>query len=469
MKITVMRNTSLVALLFVACSGLYAQGGTGANSLRWISSTEKEAWKEMPMESLDTSVNNPAALIRLDAKTAYQRMDGFGSCFNELGWEALQALDEPTREKALRDLFAPDGANFTLGRMPIGANDFSLDWYSLDETPDDYALKNFSIDRDRRTLIPFIHAAMKYQPALGVWAVPWSPPSWMKTNGAYKGGGMKDDPQTLASYALYFSKFVQAYRREGVRLYAVMPQNEPKFADNAYPQAVWSGELMHLFIRDYLAPRFKQDKVSIEIWEGTIVSKTLDAYIQPVLDDPKTNPLITGIAYQWDGREAFSATHEHYPEKKLMQSEAECCDGEDSWLQGLTTFSKMIDDTNHFAGSYFFWNTVLNEETKSHWGWHQNSLLTVDRGTRTVRYNPEFYSMKHFSANVLPGAQRIAVSGGPFKQIVAFRNPSGSQVLEFENESGDTKEATIQSNGKYYRMLVPAQSMNSVVVPAEKQ
>jgi glucosylceramidase len=468
MKIMMMRNKSLVACLLFASSLLCAQSGSEAKAVRWISSTEKAAWKQMPVEPIASSTSNPDALIRLDAKTAYQQMDGFGSCFNELGWEALQALDEPAREKALRDLFAPDGANFTLARMPIGANDFSLDWYSLDETPGDYALKNFSIDRDRKTLIPFIHAAMKYQPRLGVWAVPWSPPSWMKTNGAYKGGGMKDDPQTLASYALYFSKFVQAYRKEGVRLYAVMPQNEPKFADNSYPQAVWSGELMHLFIRDYLAPRFKQDKVSIEIWEGTIVSKTIDAYIQPVLDDPKTNPLITGIAYQWDGREAFSATHEHYPEKKLMQSEAECNDGENSWLQGLGTFSKIIDDTNRFAGSYFFWNTVLNEDTKSHWGWPQNSLLTVDRRTRAVRYNPEFYSMKHFSANVLPGAWRISVNGGPFKEIVAFRNPSGSQVLEFENESIEAKEATILSKGKVYRMMVPAQSMNSVILPAEK-
>ena len=191
----------------------------------------------------------------------------------------------------MQSLFAPTGANFTLGRAPIGANDFATGWYSYDETPNDFALTHFSIDHDRQTLIPFIHAAMRYQPSLGIWAVPWSPPTWMKTNGAYKGGEMKDDPQTLASYALYFSKYIQAYRAEGINLYAVMPQNEPRYNNNVYPQAVWSGALMDTFLRDYLVPRLQQDKLSIQVWQGTIVNENLADYILPVLGDPAPRPL----------------------------------------------------------------------------------------------------------------------------------------------------------------------------------
>ena len=51
---------------------------------------------------------------------------------------------------------------------PIGANDFSLGWYSLNETPGDYAMQDFGIARTRDCLIPFIKAAMKYQPKLGI-------------------------------------------------------------------------------------------------------------------------------------------------------------------------------------------------------------------------------------------------------------------------------------------------------------
>ncbi len=468
MNLLYRHSYGLIACFALLAPLIHAQGSTASESIRWISSTQAEPWKEMPLEAIPTAEKDlRTAAIQLNDRNAYQQIDGFGGCFNDLGWQALLALDAPDRERALQALFSPEGANFTLGRAPIGANDFATGWYSYDETPGDYELKDFSIDHDRQTILPFMHAAMKYQPGLGVWSVPWSPPSWMKTSGSYKGGEMKDDAKTLASYALYFSKYVRAYRKEGINLYAVMPQNEPKYNNNVYPQAVWSGKLMDAFVRDYLAPRLKQDRVKVEIWQGTIVNETLDDFILPVLDDPKTNPLITGIAYQWGGQQAMSATHERYPTKKMMQSETECNNGDDTWEQGLTTFGRIIDDMNHFSNSYFFWNIALNEESKSTWGWRQNSLLTVNRSTKQVHYNPEFYSMKHFSANVLPGAKRISVSGGPFPLIAAFRNPLGTKVLEFENDTEKTVTATIESGGKLYPLQVPAKSMNTVTIPAE--
>ncbi len=402
----------------------------------------------------------------MDERTKYQTIDGFGGCFNDLGWQALEILEPSIREATLKQIFSKDGANFTLGRAPMGANDFSTEWYSFDETPGDYGMEHFSIDHDRQTLLPFLHAAMKYQPNLGVWSVPWSPPTWMKTNGAYKGGFMKDDPKIYASYALYFSKYVQAYRKEGIRLYAVMPQNEPKWNNNVYPQASWTGAQMNVFLRDYLVPQLKKDRQNIQVWQGTIVNEKLEDFILPVLDDSRTNQLLTGIAYQYEGQSTMAETHQRYPGKKIMQSETECYNGENSWQEGLITFRKIIEDTDHFAGSYFFWNMVLSDASTSTWGWKQNSLVTVDRKTRQVRYNPEFYSMKHFSARVLPGAVRISVNVGTFTDLVAFRNPGGEKVLEFENDKDATESATIESGGRVYRVTVPAKSMNTIVVPA---
>jgi glucosylceramidase len=133
---------------------------------------------------ISTAQTSTELAIQLDDHTAYQTIDSFGSCFNDLGWDALQALDTPAREQALQSLFALTGANFTLGRAPMGANDFALGWYSYDETPGDYALKNFSIDHDRQTLLYFIHAAMRYQPELAIWAVPWSPPTFFPAQNA---------------------------------------------------------------------------------------------------------------------------------------------------------------------------------------------------------------------------------------------------------------------------------------------
>ena len=66
--------------------------------------------------------------------------------------------------------------------MPMGANDFARDWYSYDEVPGDFDLEHFSIANDLETLVPFIQSALAHQPALRLWASPWSPPTWMKVN-----------------------------------------------------------------------------------------------------------------------------------------------------------------------------------------------------------------------------------------------------------------------------------------------
>jgi glucosylceramidase len=455
----------LLAMIGLAMTSLVcrAQDSPGAPPLRWICSTEAAPWKELPVAvGQEVAAVPPPTPIALDEKTTYQTMDGFGGCFNDLGWQALLTLDEPARAAALKELFDPGGANFTLGRMPMGANDFALEWYSFDETPGDYEMKDFSIERDREHLIPYIKAAMADQPKLGIWGVPWSPPSWMKTNGAYKGGNMKQDPQTLAAYALYFSKYVQAYRAEGINLYAVHPQNEPNFNTGNYPQCAWTGEELDGFVRDYLLPQLKKDKVNIEVWFGTDAGG--QKIVNAVEHDPIAMSQITGFGYQYGGQKILLSTHEHFLDKKLAQTETECFNGKNTWDEGLLTFKHIIADTNNFAGSYFFWNLVLNETGTSTWHWRQNSLLTVDRTTKSVRYNSEFYSMKHFSANVLPGAKRIAVSGGPFPDIVAFQNPSGSKVVLFENATAQAVLAALTTSSGPVYLDVPAMSMNTVTL-----
>jgi len=435
--------------------------GSGPTSIRWICSTENDRWHERTVEPAEPATPVSDLRISLDPTQTFQTIDGFGGCFNELGWEALTAIPDDRREAALKELFSPEGANFTLGRAPIGANDFSLGWYSFNETPGDYEMKDFSIARSRECLLPFIKAAMKYQPTLGIWASPWCPPSWMTTNGRYRQGSMKSDSQTLAAYALYFSKFIQAWRAEGINLYAVHPQNEMALNTNVYPQCVWDAGTLNLFLRDHLLPQLRRDQIDIEGWRGTVVNENLAEYVDPILGDPVTGPGIVGVGYQYSGQKTFHATHQKYPGKKLAQTETECDGGGNAWDQALLTFGHMIEDTANFANSYFFWNLVLDESGLSRWNWRQNSLLTVDRKTETVHYNHEFYAMKHFSATVLPGARRIAVQSGPLPKCVAFQNPDGSRVLIVLNDTDRTISAVLDASGMPMRLDLPAQSMNT--------
>ena len=65
---------------------------------------------------------------------------------------------------------------------------------------------------------------------LSLFASPWAPPAWMtetnSTTGNPKLSGVAGD-ETHQAWALYFSKFLTAYKEAGVDFWAVTAQNEP--------------------------------------------------------------------------------------------------------------------------------------------------------------------------------------------------------------------------------------------------
>jgi glucosylceramidase len=120
--------------------------------LTFISTTESSPWQRATIyepafswDMLDLHVD--VARTQPHGRT----MEGFGACFNELGWTSLSALADADRDSVMRELFDPEaGARFSYCRMPIGANDFATEAYSYDETDGDFALQHFTVEHDRR-------------------------------------------------------------------------------------------------------------------------------------------------------------------------------------------------------------------------------------------------------------------------------------------------------------------------------
>ena len=82
-----------------------------------------------------TALTSGTPTLTVDADTKFQQITGFGGTFNEMGWDALSVLDAAEVTRALTLLFdAKDGANFVYGRVPLGASDYSMSWYTLAET-----------------------------------------------------------------------------------------------------------------------------------------------------------------------------------------------------------------------------------------------------------------------------------------------------------------------------------------------
>lgn len=441
----------------------------------WISTTADRPWAaESP--GPDAPKADLAELVVTDV--ADQAIEGFGGCFNELGMIALAKLPASERERALDALFDPGQSGFTLFRLPMGASDYATRWYSYDEHEGDFALEKFSIDPDRRWLLPYVKAAQARQGDMRFFASPWSPPTWMKSPAVCNFGRLRMEDRVLRAYAGYFAKYLRAYRAEGIEVGQVHIQNEP-FADQKFPSCLWSADQFLVFIRDYLGPLFEAEGIGAEIWFGTlngpeamkflpdgrIVLDPYHEYVEKVLLDPGARRYIRGVGYQWAGRQNVGLTHESFPELRLMQTENECGDGRNSWEYAFYVFDLIRHYLAQGAGAYVYWNMVLERGGASSWGWRQNSMLTVAPDGGGVEFNPEYHVMRHFARFVANGARRLETRGVWSSSSVAFRNPDGSLAVIAANFQGEERVLTVRESGKAAAALtLRPRSINSIAL-----
>lgn len=466
--------------------------------IQMVTSTEDSCWQQ-PVE-LSAVDKDLQAVSIINTANVEQQIEGFGACFNELGWTSLSKLSPGDKESVIKELFEPNtGAGFTICRMPVAANDFSRDWYSYNEQEGDFEMKSFSISNDRETLIPFIHSALKYNGDLKLWASPWSPPSWMKHNKHYAStstdrtakklrkklqageetysakiieNGLPVEregfegtdmfirkPAYLKAYALYFSKFIEAYKNENIKISMVMPQNEFNSAQ-IFPSCCWTAAGLAEFVGDYLGPAMEEK--GVEVMFGTM-ERPNAALVDTILTDSECKKYVKGVAFQWAGKNSIASIHQRYPGMKLYQSEQECGDGKNTWNSAMYAWSLMQHYLNNGTTAYLYWNISLEEGGISRWGWAQNSLVVVDADKKTFRYTPEYYVMKHVSHFVKPGAKKLKIEGER-KGLLSFVNPDGNVVVVISNETADEKIYPISIDGKVYAPKLAANSLNTLVL-----
>jgi glucosylceramidase len=377
------------------------------------------------------------------------------------------------------------GAGFVFGRIPIGASDYAMSNYTLDETANDTSMANFSIDRDRQKLIPYINAALAINANLRLWASPWTPPTWMKDNGQFAGGNMKDDATILQAHALYLAKWVQAYAGESLKIEAIHPQNEPGYATN-YASCLWTAALFTKFIGTYLGPTFTSQNVSARIFLGTMSNSDSGkdgTIVTTMMADSTAKPYVKGIGLQWgmlDNASSNPATYKAY-NVPLWATEHKC--GNYPWNPGgsIPAFNSSkapndypygveswgyIRDAITKAGvtSYSAWNMVLDNIGKNLdtvRPWPQNALLTVDRTANTLTVTPAYYVFRHVSQFVAPGAKRVATTGSS-PDTVAFKNPDGSIVAVLYNSGSSAKTTTLAVGTTKLQFSIPANGFATV-------
>ena len=424
-------------------------------------------------------------VIKIDAGTRFQKIDGFGATFNEAGMICLNSLAPETKDNVLKMLFEPDsGAGFTLMKSPIAACDFASagPWYTYNDTPGDTSMNHFSIERDLgpNGLISFIKAASGF----GKFEIE-SPmdfaPDWMYYS--LKEGEKHIKPEYYNSLAKYYSKYIQAYAYQGITINYLNLFNEahnPWYSNVTY-------KTMGEMIKNHVAPQLKVDGLSTKIQLGETANRPEALQKFPaVLDDPEVRKHIHSLnvhGYDWDKFTALTELHQKYPDIPIWQTEVCYVTGTHfppngpkkspvyEFSDGEFWGNMIINDMNNWVSGWIYWNMILDQDGGP---WlvspehgdpepnQQHPVVIIDRNTKEVTYTGLYYYLTHFSRFVKPGAYRINCTGGSSSlNFVGFLNTDGSIILNVIN-NGDETDCKISWNNKMTIQRLKAHSITTV-------
>ena len=193
---TLLVTAALVALVFLPGAGR-ADGPPpfSASSVSvWLTARDTgdrlASKAPVPFAALEQPEEHAPTVI-VDPSKPFQTIEGFGGALTDASAETWAKLPAERQQELLTAYFDPEqGIGYSLCRTHIHSCDFSSESYAYTEVPGDVTLQHFSLDHDRRHKLPFIRAALRTAGGpVKIFASPWSPPAWMKTNGNMLQGG----------------------------------------------------------------------------------------------------------------------------------------------------------------------------------------------------------------------------------------------------------------------------------------
>ena len=387
--------------------------------------------------------------VFVDPSKRGQTILGIGGALTDASAEVFAKLSPAKQQEFIDAHFDPrKGIGYRLARTNIHSCDFSSASYTY-VSEGDKALRSFNIDHDRQYRIPFIKRAIAATGGrLTLFASPWSPPAFMKTNNDMLHGG-KLKPEFYQSWANYYAKFIKAYEKEGIPIWGISVQNEP-MATQTWESCVYSAEDERDFLKNYLGPTMRREGLgekNIIAWDHN--RDLIYQRVSTILKDPAAAKYVWGIGFHWyepwsGGEMMFDnvrLVRETFPDKPLIFTEGTVdsfkADDIRNWRLGEYYGRSMINDFNDGAVGWTDWNVLLDERGgPNHVGNFCFAPVHADTRTGELIYTNSYYYIGHFSKFIRPAARRISASPSRSALLsTAFINPDRTVSVVVMNKS----------------------------------
>ncbi len=448
-----------------------------------------------------SKTENPV-LITLNPDEKFQTITGFGGSFTESSAYLLNKVSVANRKKILDAYFSEEGANYSLTRTHIASCDFSLSNYTYAKVENDLELKNFTIEDDKDDLIPMILEAKAIsKEGFKIIASPWTVPPWMKDNKKYVGGKLL--PEFNDAFALYFSKYLESYKKEGIGIWGITVINEPHGNGNNWESTLFSPKEMTDFVQNHLGLKLENDGWSdIKILGYDQNRAGIKEWVDVMYKDEKSSQYYDGLAIHWYEStydyfpNELQYAHEKSPNKYLIQTEA-CIDSEiphwndDAWYwkKEATDWgwdwasekdkhlhpkyaavnryaTDIIGCLNNWVDGWVDWNMVLDTQGGPNWfkNWCVAPVI-VDTTKDEVYFTPLYYTMAHFSKFMRPGAVKIGCTIN-HKELMAtaVKNPDGTIAVVVFNPTSEKHSLEIKLNNKTEIISIDAKALQTVII-----
>ena len=442
-----------------------------------------------------------AQIILNPAKT-FQSITGFGGAFTESSAHLLNRMSKEKRTQILEAYFAKKGANYSLTRTHMNSCDFSLSNYSYSPVAGDKNLEHFSIAPDKDDLIPMIKDAMAIsEDGFKIFSSPWTAAPWMKDNNKWVGGKLL--PEYYDTWALFFSKYVDAYKAAGIDIWGFTVENEPHGNGENWESMHYTPEEMTHFVQNYLGPKLEADgKGHLKILGYDQNREGLREWVDVMYKDEASSKYFDGTAIHWYEStydyfpEELQYAHQKAPDKYLIQTEA-CVDAEvpvwkdDKWYwkKEATDWGydwredekkylhpkyapanryarDIIGCLNNWVDGWVDWNMVL--DTKGGPNWANNWCIApviVAPEKDEVYFTPLYYIMAHFSKFIRPGAIVIdAQNSDADLMVTAAKNPDGSIAVVVFNEGMTSKSFNIKLDDFAKNISISPQAIQTILI-----
>lgn len=431
-----------------------------------VTTTEKTMEKQIcPWVTPDINTELTVLNIYRDAKK--QEWLGFGSALTEAAAYCYAQLPKEKREEVLKLFFSKEeGLGYDWGRMHIGSCDFSTQEYAYTE-PGDKEMKTFDLGQDRKYVLPLVKDIVAAAPDLFLFASPWSPPYWMKSNGTVRDGGRLMD-EWKTPWAEYVAKYIESYEKEGIHIPAMTVQNEP-WASQTWESCKYTAEDEAKLIRDYLGPVLDAHGIPMKyiIWDHN--KERVYERAVGTLKDPAVKERVWGIGFHWYSGDHFDGvglTHETFPDKVLI--ETEYCLGWQKNHEGTMQYAReILGNMNKGMQAAVDWNLLLDENGGPYHYRYKgcNAPVHINTETKALEIQDAYYGVAHFSKYIPKGSVRLVTSSYDRDlTLTAFERPDGKIAVVILNEAKEEKIAYLRMSDHSAPFVLEPRSVMTVVI-----